>query len=389
MATSHEPLKGGYDVDENAIRFSNYFHVLRELVHLSCGWLPLEPRLEVKYAARRPPPRRRPRADQDQAPPVRAAHAERLPRRPVGRARRPARPRRPRHQLRRVRRDRLRHAQARAGRRDARPPREPRPDHRRAARCACSPRSRTARSGTSSSCRPARPHAAPFEDLGALPIRLREVRAAGDHAAARPARSRRLRPGHRGGRHLPHRRAVRQRRGEPRPDRPRGAEALLPRADGRRAVRRRADGAQLARAPGDAVGLPRRHGAPVLGRDPPRRDPRPPDGDRARLPLGRLPGRLRLLQVDLRARPAGPAGAVQRHQRAEGDVAPLAPPQGADRPRPEPRSRACSTTCSPTRSRTCTTACGGARTCWAATRPAYREKVRELRPGLDRTGQPV
>src|SRR5918994_1082233 len=50
MATSHEPLKGGYDVDENAVRFSNYFHVLRELVHLSCGWLPLEPRLEVKYA---------------------------------------------------------------------------------------------------------------------------------------------------------------------------------------------------------------------------------------------------------------------------------------------------------------------------------------------------
>src|SRR3954471_5536123 len=50
MATSHEPLKGGYDVDENAIRFSNYFHVLRELVHLSCGWLPIEPRLEVKYA---------------------------------------------------------------------------------------------------------------------------------------------------------------------------------------------------------------------------------------------------------------------------------------------------------------------------------------------------
>src|SRR5689334_24952803 len=50
MATSLEPLKGGYDVDENAIRFSNYFHVLREIVHLSCGWLALEPRLEVKYA---------------------------------------------------------------------------------------------------------------------------------------------------------------------------------------------------------------------------------------------------------------------------------------------------------------------------------------------------
>jgi hypothetical protein len=50
MATSPEPLKGGYDVDENAIRFSNYFHVLREIVHLSCGWLPLEPRLDAKYA---------------------------------------------------------------------------------------------------------------------------------------------------------------------------------------------------------------------------------------------------------------------------------------------------------------------------------------------------
>ena len=49
MATSLEPLKAGYDVDDNAVRFSNYFHVLRELVHLSCGWLPLEPRLEVKY----------------------------------------------------------------------------------------------------------------------------------------------------------------------------------------------------------------------------------------------------------------------------------------------------------------------------------------------------
>ena len=50
MATSHEPLAAGYDVDDNASRFSNSFHVLRELVHLSCGWLPLEPRLEVKYA---------------------------------------------------------------------------------------------------------------------------------------------------------------------------------------------------------------------------------------------------------------------------------------------------------------------------------------------------
>jgi hypothetical protein len=39
----------GYDVDENAVRFSNYFHVLRELVHFACGWLPLEPSFERKY----------------------------------------------------------------------------------------------------------------------------------------------------------------------------------------------------------------------------------------------------------------------------------------------------------------------------------------------------
>jgi hypothetical protein len=44
-----EPLKQGYDVDENAIRFSNYFHILRELVHLSAGWLALEPSFERKY----------------------------------------------------------------------------------------------------------------------------------------------------------------------------------------------------------------------------------------------------------------------------------------------------------------------------------------------------
>jgi hypothetical protein len=38
----------GYGVDDNAIRFANYFHVVRELVHLSCGHLALEPRFEVK-----------------------------------------------------------------------------------------------------------------------------------------------------------------------------------------------------------------------------------------------------------------------------------------------------------------------------------------------------
>jgi hypothetical protein len=49
MALRPEPLPRGYDVDESAIRFSNYFHVLRELVHLSAGWLPLAPDFEVKY----------------------------------------------------------------------------------------------------------------------------------------------------------------------------------------------------------------------------------------------------------------------------------------------------------------------------------------------------
>src|SRR6185436_7649440 len=37
-----------YDVDESAARFSNYLHVLRELVHLTAGHVALEPRFEVK-----------------------------------------------------------------------------------------------------------------------------------------------------------------------------------------------------------------------------------------------------------------------------------------------------------------------------------------------------
>jgi uncharacterized ferritin-like protein (DUF455 family) len=50
MAHTAEGLKRGYDVDENATRFSNYFHVLRELVHGSCGWLPLVADFDAKYA---------------------------------------------------------------------------------------------------------------------------------------------------------------------------------------------------------------------------------------------------------------------------------------------------------------------------------------------------
>lgn len=50
MAAGRDPLRMGYDVDVNAIRFSNYLHVMREIVHLSCGWLPLVPEFERKYA---------------------------------------------------------------------------------------------------------------------------------------------------------------------------------------------------------------------------------------------------------------------------------------------------------------------------------------------------
>jgi len=38
----------GYALDDTASRLANYAHVLRELVHLSCGPLALEPRFEVK-----------------------------------------------------------------------------------------------------------------------------------------------------------------------------------------------------------------------------------------------------------------------------------------------------------------------------------------------------
>lgn len=43
-------LRALYDVDESASRFATYFHVLREVVHLACGRLALEPQIQVKYA---------------------------------------------------------------------------------------------------------------------------------------------------------------------------------------------------------------------------------------------------------------------------------------------------------------------------------------------------
>jgi hypothetical protein len=50
VKSSSDPRPLGYDVDDNAVRFSNYFHVLRELVHFTNGWLPLEPSWARKYA---------------------------------------------------------------------------------------------------------------------------------------------------------------------------------------------------------------------------------------------------------------------------------------------------------------------------------------------------
>ncbi|MCB2155495.1 DUF455 family protein [bacterium] len=44
----HRQFKPGYSVDENATRFSNYYHVLRELVHLHNGWLPRVGPVDVK-----------------------------------------------------------------------------------------------------------------------------------------------------------------------------------------------------------------------------------------------------------------------------------------------------------------------------------------------------
>ena len=49
MRRRAESPRLGYDVDENASRFSSYFHVIRELVHLSAGWLPMAPEFELKH----------------------------------------------------------------------------------------------------------------------------------------------------------------------------------------------------------------------------------------------------------------------------------------------------------------------------------------------------
>ena len=277
----------GYDVDDNAIRFSNYFHVLRELVHFTNGWMPLEPSWERKYALgdhvhddaraltkikRRLYELRNPSEYPGSPSPELEQLLDRM-----------AAARSAQEYLAR----RLHGGEAGAGARDADPPRHRSTRWPTSRRCGCSPRSWSARSATRPAAR-----AAIDADIGALPVLLRaeprELRIL--PPLDEPARddfvevTEQRRP-------VPRARALRERRREPRADRARGAAALLPRADGRGAVRRRADGAQLARAPGDAVGLPRGHGAPELGRGAPRAAARPADEGRAGLRVGRLRGR--------------------------------------------------------------------------------------------------
>ena len=313
----------GYDVDDNAIRFSNYFHVLRELVHFTNGWMPLEPSLERKYAL----------GDHVHDD----ARALTKIKRRLYELRNPSEyPGSPSPELERLL-DRM--AQAESAQEYLTVAyTEAKPALARAMRIhldnldpvADEPSLRLLTQIVERQERHTDGHGGFDADIGALPVRLREARASCDPPPARRAGARRLRGGDRAGRPVPLTRAVRERRGEPRADRAGGAAALLPRPDGRRAERGRADGPQLARAPRAAVGLPRGHGAPELGRGAPREAARPPDEGAARLRLGRLPGRLLLLQVDLRLRPARPALPLQRHERAAGDVAALTPAQEAD-----------------------------------------------------------
>src|SRR5262245_28849648 len=41
-------LRGGFDVDVNATRFSNYYHAERDLVHVLGGWVARAAETEVK-----------------------------------------------------------------------------------------------------------------------------------------------------------------------------------------------------------------------------------------------------------------------------------------------------------------------------------------------------
>jgi hypothetical protein len=44
----HRPIRDGFSVCESRIRFGNYFHLMREIVHLHNGWIARVPSLDVK-----------------------------------------------------------------------------------------------------------------------------------------------------------------------------------------------------------------------------------------------------------------------------------------------------------------------------------------------------
>ena len=139
----------GYDVDDNAIRFSNYFHVLRELVHFTQRLDAARAELGAQVRARRPRPRRRSGADARSS-----AACTSCATRASTRARRRRSSRRcstawraPRHAQEYLD-GRLHRGEAGARPRDADPPRQPRPRRRRALAAPAHADRSSARSGT-------------------------------------------------------------------------------------------------------------------------------------------------------------------------------------------------------------------------------------------------
>ena len=266
---------------ETAARLANVLDVLREAVHLTAGRLPLEPRFEVKAPARRPPARRR----AARCPGCGAASRSCGGGPTAGPARswpgcstatstaRSSRRWSPRSTRTPTQLDPLAEE----------PP------------CSSSPSSCTARSGTSTEL-PADATTTTRRPRRARPS-ARARPAADRHARARPPGPRQLRRG----------RSTQRRRDQ------HYAHALMDAKLCAAELLR----AHVARAPGHAGRVPRRprpRGA--------RRAPATPSSldrhmsDRARHPLGRVPGQLHELPRGLRARPRRPpAGARRRAHR--------------------------------------------------------------------------
>ena len=316
----------GYDVDDNATRFSNYFHVLRELVHLTNGWLPLEPSCERKYAL----------GDHVHDDARALTKIKRRLYELRTRASTRARPRRSSRRLldrmarrreragvpdRRLQRGEARARAARCGSTSTTSTRS-----RTSPRCGCSPRSserqerhtgrRTAASTrTSARCRcacatqprelrilppldePARDDFVEVTEHGD-PYLSRDlyVNGAENHVPIEPEEQR----------HFFHGLM----------DAELCAAELMARNSHEHPEMPWDFHVDMARQNWDEVRHARLHDLLMK--------------ERARLRVGRLPGGLLVLQVDLRVRPARSPVPLQRHERAAGDVAPLAPAQDAD-----------------------------------------------------------